>query len=95
MSEPQSEWIHKGASILFVIFCAELGLFLLIYPWTSRWTMNVIPTWLPVPPEVWLNGYLRGAVSGLGIANVWVAFVEALRIRRARSRKPESQAART
>ena len=27
-------------AILFIIFCFELGLFLLIYPWTDSWTDN-------------------------------------------------------
>ena len=26
--------------MLFVIFCLELGLFLLIYPWTESWSDN-------------------------------------------------------
>jgi hypothetical protein len=95
MSGRDSAWIQKGASLLFVIFCAELGLFLLIYPWTSRWTMNVIQTWLPVPPEFWLNGYLRGAVSGLGVANIWVALSEAFRMRRRKVLAMKGEAAET
>jgi hypothetical membrane protein len=78
-------WVQRLGSVLFVIFCLELGLFLLIYPWTESWSDNYFsslgrgaigPMW----NEIWNNGYVRGAVSGLGLLNVWVAVAEALRM---------------
>jgi len=35
-----SRWFQRLGAVLFIIFCFELGLFLLIYPWTSAWTDN-------------------------------------------------------
>ena len=86
MTAGTTGWVHKGAALLFIVFCMELGLFLMVYPWTSRWTMNLIPTWLPFPSDVWLSGYMRGAVSGLGVANVFVAIGEVFRNRPSRAR---------
>lgn len=64
-----------------MIFCFELGLFLLIYPWTEGWASNyfafVVPDRLiPVWQDIWANPYFRGAVSGVGVVNLWVAVAE-------------------
>ena len=66
-------WIHKGFSLLFIVFCLELGLFLLVYPWTLHWQVNTIPSWVSFLLPVWNSDYLRGAVSGIGVLNLWVA----------------------
>jgi len=82
---PRPTWFQRIATVLFVIFCLELGLFLLIYPWTESWSDNYF-SWIgplklqPVWHEFWNNSYVRGAVSGLGLLNVWVAVAEALRM---------------
>jgi len=75
-------WLYKGFSLLFIVFCFELGVFLVVYPWTLYWQVNVVPSLLPALLPVWNNDYIRGAVSGLGILNVWVAVVEIFRFRR-------------
>ena len=79
---PNPVWVRKGFSLLFIVFCVELGLFLLIYPWTIPWQVNFIPAMIPAFRPIWLNSYLRGAVSGLGILNIWIALLEAFRLRR-------------
>ena len=82
---PRASWFQRIASVLFVIFCLELGLFLMIYPWTESWSANYF-SWIgplklqPRWHEIWNNPYLRGAVSGLGLVNIWVAVAEALRM---------------
>ncbi len=80
MSETPS-WIHKGFTVLFIVFCLELGLFLVVYPWTVPWKVNFIPALAPVFRPLWMNGYFRGAVSGLGMLNLWVALVEIFQLR--------------
>jgi hypothetical protein len=81
----RSRWLRRTASVLFIVFCLELGLFLLIYPWTDSWTGNYVG-WMgpmrlqPEWHEIWNNWYLRGAVSGIGLLNIWVAIAEALRM---------------
>ena len=56
-----------------ILFCLELGLFLLIVPWTSLWQHNYfLLRWPLLSP--WLNNhFLRGAVSGLGLLDVGFA----------------------
>ena len=78
-------WVHRLSSVLFVVFCFELGLFLLIYPWTDAWGQNYF-SWLTaghfhsVWHEFWNNAYFRGAVSGVGLVNVWIAVTEVFRM---------------
>jgi hypothetical protein len=79
---PNPTWVQKGFAILFIVFCMELGLFLLIYPWTVPWQVNFIPAMIPAFRPIWLNSYLRGAVSGLGVLNLWIALIEIFRLRR-------------
>ncbi len=67
---------------MFVIFCAEIGCFLLIYPWTEVWETNSFLTWLPQFDDVWFSGYFRGALSGLGLLNVYIAIAETFRLKR-------------
>ncbi len=44
---PDPTWFNRLSSVLFIIFCFELGLFLLIYPWTDAWTENSLSLFAP------------------------------------------------
>jgi len=75
-------WYHKVSALLFVMFCLELGLFLLIFPWTDGWDGNFFSSLIPEWHRYWDNSYVRGAISGLGIINLYICLIEALRLRR-------------
>jgi hypothetical protein len=75
-------WIHKGFSLLFLVFCLELGIFLVVYPWTDHWQVNTIPSLVPALLKIWNSDYFRGAVSGVGALNLWVAVLEMGNFRR-------------
>lgn len=82
---PGPGWFQRLSLILFVIFCFELGLFLLVYPWTEGWSGNYFASAVPdrmvsVWHEWWDNEYVRGAVSGVGVLNVWIAITELFRL---------------
>ncbi len=75
------KWFQRLSAVLFVIFCFELGLFLLIYPWTDSWSDNYFSVAVPDRAvtfwrEWWNNPYVRGGVSGMGLVNVWIAIAE-------------------
>ncbi len=80
-----SGWFHRLTSVFFIIFCFELGLFLLIYPWTDGWTDNYF-AWAVQGSvqthwhEFWDNGYMRGCISGVGVVNLWIAVAEVFRM---------------
>lgn len=66
--------------IIIILFCVEVGLILLLLPWSLLWDNNFFFSLAPEWNRVWLNFYTRGAISGLGIVNLWIAATEALRL---------------
>jgi hypothetical protein len=78
---PPYHWYQKLSAILLILFCLELGCFLLVFPWLGDiWENNFFSSVLR--HGYWDNGYFRGAVSGLGVINLYISFVEILRLRR-------------
>ena len=74
-------WYQKLSSFLLILFCPELGCFLLIFPWIAdTWENNFFSSLLH--SGYWENSYFRGAVSGLGVVNLYISLVEILRLRR-------------
>lgn len=74
-------WYHKLGAVAGAVFCFELGVFLLIYPWLSSWDVQAayLPYWAR---GIWVSSYLRGAISGLGLLNLYISFAEVFRLRR-------------
>jgi hypothetical protein len=54
----------------------------LIFPWTEYWDGNYFSALMPRMRDFWDNLYVRGAVSGLGMVNLYISFVEIFRLRR-------------
>jgi len=79
---PAYRWYHKIWAVLLIAFCLEIGLFLLGFPWTEYWQSNYFSNLTAGWRHVWLSTYFRGALSGLGIINLCIAFVEIFRLRR-------------
>jgi hypothetical protein len=69
-------------ALIFIVFCMELGMFLVIFPWSEFWDRSFFFSLAPEWRLYWDNAYLRGAVSGLGILNVYIALMEIFRLRR-------------
>jgi hypothetical protein len=82
VDRPPVRWYHKMSAILFITFCLEIGFFLLIFPWTEYWDSNYFAAFIPEWHQYWDNLYIRGAVSGIGVVNLYIAFVEMFRLRR-------------
>jgi hypothetical protein len=79
---PVYRWYHKLWAVVLVTFCLEIGLFLVVFPWTSYWETNYFSQILPGLHVYWYNSYVRGAVSGLGALNLYVAILEIFHLRR-------------
>ena len=82
VESPVPRWYHKMSAVLLVTFCVEIGLFLLIFPWTEYWDANYFARLTLGWRVYWENGYLRGAVSALGALNLYISAVEIFRLRR-------------
>ena len=78
---PEFRWYHKATAVATAVFCFELGVFLLIYPWVDDWDINaaLMPLWAR---NFWGNPWFRGAVSGLGVVNMYISFLEVFRLKR-------------
>ena len=62
-----------------VIFAFELGLFLVIFPWLRAWELNWVPLHSATYAAIWSSPYFRGALSGLGVLNIYIALLELVR----------------
>ena len=72
-------WQRHLLGFSLVICAFELGLFLLVFPWLNAWGRNWVPVHSPRLAGFWMNSYFRGALSGLGLLNIYVALSEAVR----------------
>jgi hypothetical protein len=79
---PTYHWYRKVSAVVFITYCLEIGLYLLIVPWTESWDGNYFSGLLPQVKPYWDNLYVRGAVSGLGAVNLYISLVEIFRLRR-------------
>jgi hypothetical protein len=70
------------SAVLLVTFCLEIGLFLLIFPWTDYWDVNYFSELIPSWRAYWDNPYVRGTVSGIGLLNLYISLLEIFRLRR-------------
>jgi hypothetical protein len=72
-------WHRRVLGFCLVIFTFELGLFLLVFPWLRSWDLNWVPVHSPKFADLWMSPYFRGALSGLGILNIYISLAEFLR----------------
>ncbi len=75
-------WYHKLFSFVVIIACLELGLFLVMFPWSKYWDDNFFSSLNENWQHLWMNPYVRGAVSGLGLLNLYISFTEIFRLGR-------------
>lgn len=48
----------------------------MLIPWSAFWERNYFAQAWPILGGVMMNNYTRGAISGLGMVNVWAALAE-------------------
>jgi len=82
LGRPPYHWYQKMWAVALVAFCLAMGFFLLIFPWMPGWDTNYFASLIPQWHAYWENMYLRGAVSGLGVVNLYIALIELYRLRR-------------
>jgi hypothetical protein len=74
-------WQSRLLSISFAIFAFEIGLFLVIFPWLGdAWNTNFFESLSPSVQALWDGPYFRGAVSGLGLVNIYIALLQIARM---------------
>ena len=63
-------------AIAFILFCFEVGLFLIIVPWTGMWDDNMLLDYVGFLRPVVLNTLFRAAVALLGFVDLLIGLVE-------------------
>lgn len=62
--------------LLVIAALIELGLLLIVVPWSAYWERNYFAQLSPIVEAVVVNNYVRGAVTGLGAVNVLAALAD-------------------
>jgi hypothetical protein len=62
--------------LLLVVFFLEVGLVLILAPWSAYWDRNYFAETMPLVHGLITNNFVRGAVTGLGLVNVCAAVVD-------------------
>jgi len=65
-----------AARLIFIVYFLEVGVLLALGPWSVLWDRNYFVHLWPALGLVTSNGYVRGAVSGLGLLNLAAAVAE-------------------
>lgn len=81
-TETSYRWYHKLGALLFVILTFELGVFLVVFPWLAWWELSYFSGLSPWWEPVWDSPYFRGAVSGVGLVDIYISFLDLFRMRR-------------
>jgi hypothetical protein len=74
---PRRHWLLL---LCFALFSFEIGIFLVVFPWMDNWTLNYFPGAFPRLEDLWDEPALKGALSGLGVVNIYVAILQLLRL---------------
>ncbi len=62
--------MNRLLAVAFILFCFEIGIFLVFVPWSNLWEHNVLLGFSFTLRGVLLNNFVRGSVSGLGIVDL-------------------------
>jgi hypothetical protein len=78
--------LKKISFYFYVFYCFEVGIFLMTAPWLlpNVWENNYFFFLFPKLKSIFLNGYFRGAVSGVGFLNILLAISEVVQRERAK-----------
>jgi hypothetical protein len=74
-------WVKRIKLVLFVLFCIELGMLLTVLPWTKVWNENSVLLSYPTLRAIMRHDFVRGAITGLGLVDIWLGIREAVNYR--------------
>jgi hypothetical protein len=74
--EPKCEGSVLIRRLVYVAFFLEVGLLLIVLPWSGFWERNYFGLALPGLQPIMTNNFVRGAVTGLGVVNLCAGLVD-------------------
>jgi len=73
--------------LIYVAFFLEVGLLLIVLPWSPFWDHNSCALTWPALRGFLTNNFGRGAVTGLGFVNLYAGFADLALVFAARERR--------
>lgn len=80
LDQPEGPRRHWLLLLCFALFSFEIGIFLVVFPWMDNWSLNYFAGASPRLEDLWEEPALKGAVSGLGMVNIYVAILQLIRL---------------
>src|SRR5580693_4826634 len=74
----KSTWQRRLLRISLALFIFEVGAFLAIFPWTESWDLNYFQMVTPGLQDLWQQPSFRGALTGLGFVNIYIACLQVI-----------------
>ena len=74
--EPRREGNVLIRRLVSVAFFLEVGLLLLVLPWSGFWDRNYFVSAWPELRPILTNNFVRGAVTGLGFVNLFAGLAD-------------------
>jgi hypothetical protein len=75
-ARPRLGWQRRLLRISLALFTFEVGIFLVVFPWTESWDVNYFQALTPAIQDLWQNPSFRGALTGLGFVNIYIACLQ-------------------
>lgn len=73
--------------LIYVAFFLEVGLLLVVLPWSAFWDRNYFATAWPSLRPILMSNFCRGAITGLGLVNLYAGFADLALVFAARGRR--------
>jgi hypothetical protein len=77
-------WLNRIFVAIFVLVCVQMGIILVILPWTRLWTDNNFLLHNLSLREFAVQDFVRGTISGLGLLDIWIGIREGVHYREGR-----------
>ncbi len=65
--------MRPALRVLLILIWFELGVLLVLMPWSQLWETNYFLNRYPILIPCLLNPYVRGAITGLGLIDIGLA----------------------
>ncbi len=72
--------ISTRTQLLYIAYFIEVGIILLLVPWSVYWERNYFAESIPLLRGVMTNDFVRGAVSGIGVLNLLAGLADLKRL---------------
>ena len=73
-------WLEFSEPVVLICYGLVAGLYLFLIPWTKNWQENIFFEWFGAVGGLAMHPALRGGVSGIGLALIFLGLSEFVRL---------------